>query len=207
MVAVLEAPDQAGLDLILHQRRANGQDRWDECWDGRYIVLQPPSIEHFDVVKFLSRVFEWGVERDGGRFDAGCAVSDRVERWIENFRQPDVSVFLSGNSADPHRTHWAGGPDLAVEVVSPGDRTYEKLGFYAAVGTRELLIIDRDPWALATYQPQEGKMVETARVGVGDGPIALASLPATLELNAATRHPATVSLSIAYEGRAEAAEF
>jgi len=43
-----------------------------------------------------------------------------------------------------------GGPDalhlptaaLVLEIVSPGDETWEKLGFYAAHGVEELLIVD-----------------------------------------------------------------
>ena len=45
-----------------------------------------------------------------------------------------------------------GGPDLAIEIVSEGDRTLEKLEFYANVGTKELLVIDRDPWQLTLYR-------------------------------------------------------
>ncbi|HUG89225.1 MAG TPA: hypothetical protein VML55_00220, partial [Planctomycetaceae bacterium] len=50
------------------------------------------------------------------------------------------------------RTHWLGGPNFGVEIVSPGDRMYEKLDFYARVGTGELLIIDRSPWKLVLYR-------------------------------------------------------
>jgi Uma2 family endonuclease len=31
---------------------------------------------------------------------------------------------------------------LVLEIVSPGDETWEKLGFYAAHGVEELLIVD-----------------------------------------------------------------
>jgi hypothetical protein len=61
-------------------------------------------------------------------------------------------VFLKGNPAQDRDTHWFGGPDFAVEVVSPKDRSREKLEFYFAVGVRELLIIDRKPWRLELYR-------------------------------------------------------
>jgi len=35
---------------------------------------------------------------------------------------------------------------------SRGDKTLEKLDFYAAVGTQELLVIDRHPWKLTMYR-------------------------------------------------------
>ena len=37
-----------------------------------------------------------------------------------------------------------GGPDAVFEIRSPGDESYEKLPFYAALGVREIVIIPRD---------------------------------------------------------------
>jgi hypothetical protein len=54
-------------------------------------------------------------------------VSD--ERWRDNFRIPDVAVFLPGNPAPNCRTHWCGGPDLLVEILGPGDPARLKLPF------------------------------------------------------------------------------
>ena len=69
-----------------------------------------------------------------------------------NYRVPDASVFLDGNPAKDCGTHWCGGPDFAVEILSPNDIALEKLPFYAMIGVRELLIIDRDPWSLELFR-------------------------------------------------------
>lgn len=37
-----------------------------------------------------------------------------------------------------------GGPDVVVEIRSPGDESLEKLSFYARVGALEAWIVDRD---------------------------------------------------------------
>jgi Uma2 family endonuclease len=97
-------------------------------------------------------------------------VSDREEDWTYNFRVPDVAVFLAGTAARNCGTHWVGGPDFVVEIASPGDDTRDKLPFYGQVGTRELLLIDRDPWGLELYRNREGTMslVGTSRVEAGD---------------------------------------
>ena len=50
------------------------------------------------------------------------------------------------------------GPDFAVEILSEGDLARKKLDFYAKVGTREVLIIDRDSWALELYRLLDGKL-------------------------------------------------
>jgi hypothetical protein len=80
-----------------------------------------------------------------GRVHAGANVSDQLDDWRQNFRVPDVLVFLNSNPAEDRDTHWFGGPDFAVEIASRWDRSREKIAFYSSIGVRELLIIDRDP--------------------------------------------------------------
>ena len=89
---------------------------------------------------------------------AGVNVTDREDDWTMNYRVPDAAVFLAGTKARDMRTHWLGGPNKAVEIISPGDRTREKLPFYEKIGTRELLLVDRDPWALELYQLRSKKL-------------------------------------------------
>jgi Uma2 family endonuclease len=95
-----------------------------------------------------------------GRVVPGCNVSDRGENWTSNYRCPDVVVYLNTTSAKFHGSHWEGGPDFAVEVASEKDQTWEKLGFYAKVSTRELLIVDRNPWCLTLLRLDNGAMKE-----------------------------------------------
>ena len=82
----------------------------------------------------------------------GCNVSDRPRRWKRNYRCPDVAVFLPGNPAEDRDTHWFGGPDFAVEILSPYDRSRQKFGFYAKAGVRELMLVVRRPWSLELYR-------------------------------------------------------
>jgi Uma2 family endonuclease len=79
-------------------------------------------------------------------------VSDRPRRWKRNYRCPDVAIFLPGNPAEDRGTHWFGGPDFAVEIISPYDRSRQKFDFYAKVGVRELLLVVRRPWSLELYR-------------------------------------------------------
>ncbi len=41
--------------------------------------------------------------------------------------------------------------------------TLEKLPFYAKVGTQELLIIERQPWAIRLFRLQDNQMVEAGQ--------------------------------------------
>jgi Uma2 family endonuclease len=150
-------------ERLIAERQASGGDRFDEVWEGTYVMAPLPNDEHQDIQSGLSTIFKIVVQWTGaGLVRSGVNVSDRDEGWEHNYRCPDVVVFMNGTSARNCDTHWVGGPDFAVEIRSPGDRTRDKLPFYASVNVRELLIVERRPWSLELYRLAEG---ELARVG------------------------------------------
>jgi hypothetical protein len=129
-------------------RAAAGSDRWDEVWEGTYMMAPLPNIEHQELVGAFVDVLREVVPRSRGIVLPGTNVSDREKGWEFNYRCPDVAVYLSENRAKNCHTHWRGGPDFAVEIVSPDDMVRDKIPFYGKVAMRELLIVDRDPWSL-----------------------------------------------------------
>lgn len=42
-------------------------------------------------------------------------------------------MYLAGSKAKDSGTHWVGGPDILVEITSPGEDPRQKLDFYAKV--------------------------------------------------------------------------
>ncbi len=138
----------------------------DEVWEGVLVVPAVANNEHQTLVMDLCYAFASCANRSGGdRVQPGANVSDRDAKWKDNYRCPDVVVYLASNKAKDSNTHWVGGPDQAVEIASPGEDPRLKLEFYAKVKTREVLIVDRDPWALELYQFKGAKLVS---VGVSD---------------------------------------
>jgi Uma2 family endonuclease len=62
-----------------------------------------------------------------------------------NYRVPDLTFVSAGREHVLHEDGVrGGGPDAVIEIRSPEDETYEKLPFYASLGTREVIVIDRD---------------------------------------------------------------
>src|SRR5438094_7815128 len=106
---------------LLEERRASGADRFDEVWEGTYVMAPLADDEHQEIQAGLVAVFqlmlEWGAK---GLVRAGVNVSDREEDWQFNYRCPDVVAFLRESTARNCGTHWLGGPDFAVEILSPG---------------------------------------------------------------------------------------
>jgi Uma2 family endonuclease len=138
---------------IKHQRAASGADRFDEVWDGVYVMSPLADPEHQEIVTQLAAILQlvagWPAQ---GTVLAGVNVSDRAVGWEKNYRIPDVALFSRDSRARKQEKHYVGGPDLAIEITSPGDLTRDKIPFYATIGTRELLILDRDAWTLERYQ-------------------------------------------------------
>jgi Uma2 family endonuclease len=162
-------------EQLRRERKESGADRFDEVWEGVYHVSPIPNIEHQLIVGRLCAIFQAVLDAGGlGTAFPGVNVSDREQGWTDNYRGPDVAVVLKGSRAKDCGTHWCGGPDLLVEVVSPEDRSREKLAFYAQIGVSELLIVDRDPWALELYHLEHGHLKLLARSTPND-PVQLQS--------------------------------
>jgi Uma2 family endonuclease len=129
-------------DSDLADRRAKGLDRWDEMWEGVLHMTPAPSVEHQrildELIFFLTghmKTTRHGTVRSG----------INVFQASKNFRIPDLTFVAQGRdrifSADGVRD---GGPDAVIEIRSPEDETYDKLPFFAALGIREVIVVDRD---------------------------------------------------------------
>jgi Uma2 family endonuclease len=177
-------------ERFIAERRANGLDRYDEVWDGVYVVSPDPNFEHQRVVGDLFAILRVVVKEANGEVFPGCNISDRDEDWEKNYRCPDIAAFLPGNPAGMRKAHSIGGPDFAVEIASPGDRTWDKLQFYAQVGTREVLIVDRDPWELTLLRLTTGQLAPVGSSTLEKSvPIPSQVLPLSFRLVERNGHP------------------
>jgi Uma2 family endonuclease len=145
------------LKRLIRQRRTTGADRFDEVWDGVYVMAPLADNEHQSLGLNTAIALKDALDSvENVQIFAGCNVSDRpAKRWKWNYRCPDVAVSLPSNPAQDRKTHWFGGPDFAAEIISRFDRSREKFGFYRSVGVRELLLVDRYPWGLELYRRDE----------------------------------------------------
>jgi Uma2 family endonuclease len=142
-------------DEELAHRKATGIDRWDELWDGVWHMTPAPTLEHQrmvdEILLFLKPLLK---ARERGLLVAGINVLQHPHGW-SNYRIPDLTFVATGREHVLHEDGVrAAGPDAVIEIRSPGDDTYEKLPFYAAIGTHEVVIIDRD-----TKRPEIHRLV------------------------------------------------
>lgn len=182
---------------MIRRRRRLGIDLRDEVWDGVYVMSPAADHEHQRLSGDLYTAFKPAINDDGlGSAEPNVNISDRKRGWRKNYRCPDIAVFLHGNPAEDLGTFWHGGPDFAIEIVSPRDRTRKKIPFYEKVGTRELLIVDRHPWKLTLLRLQNGSLTPVGE-SADDSPALLASqvIPLSFRL---IRHDAQPAIEVTH---------
>jgi Uma2 family endonuclease len=154
----------AEVQAWLDRRRALGQDLFDEVWEGEYHVAPAPHRRHGDVDDQLAAILRPTARAVGlwpsGPLNIGAPDDYRVPDRAY-VRTRDAATFteiprglrprtpsLSGELALPPPGRSARSARLTptaaivVEIVSPGDETRSKSGFYFAAGVEELLVVD-----------------------------------------------------------------
>src|SRR5207249_4704689 len=71
------------------------------------------------------------------------------DRWERDYRIPDVAVMAREARPEPGAVYLL--PTVVFAVRSPGDESFEKLSFYAAVGVRAVVIVERDTKAVEVF--------------------------------------------------------
>jgi Uma2 family endonuclease len=120
------------VEELIAQRKALGQDLYDEVWEGEYHVAPAPTGGHADFQVQLAVLLRPHAQRAGLWLVGPTNVGGPTD-----FRVPDATVYRERIDRV-----WNPTAAIVVEVVSPGDDTRRKLGFYHGVGVEEVLIVD-----------------------------------------------------------------
>lgn len=132
---------------VLEERRRSGADRWDEVWDGVLHMPPSPTYDHQDLESLAGDWLRrhWAPPSGGKAIPQINVSRPGIDRWLDDFRIPDIVLLTLERLAEINRNEFfEGGPEVVVEIRSPGDESLDKLTFYAEVGVREVWVIDRD---------------------------------------------------------------
>ena len=142
----VEAPEQ-----VLAERRRLGLDERDEMWDGVVHVVPPAGGPHQRLGSRLLMALGPRAEALGlvPSYETG------LFRAADDYRVPDLLFCRPASVSD----RGAEGAELVVELRSPGDETYAKLDFYAAVGVRELLVVHPDDRRVELFRAVEQRLL------------------------------------------------
>ncbi len=142
------------LEELISRRRALGQDGFDEVWEGEYHVAPHAHSHHGLIAHRLAVLLDPYASRaellGSGAFNLGTP---------EDYRVPDGGF----HRVLPEGVYVASAP-VVVEIVSPDDETFAKLGFYAAHGVLEVLVALPEERAVRCYDPATGEQLTTSTV-------------------------------------------
>jgi Uma2 family endonuclease len=126
-------PPPEVMDEVLARRKALGQDRMDEVWEGVYHMAPLPYPWHAVIQAQLIALLTPAARRQGwvalGPFNLGEE---------DNYRCPDAGV-VETVPVDLYMPTAL----VVVEIVSPNDETFAKFDFYWDHQVEELLTIER----------------------------------------------------------------
>lgn len=130
-------------------------------------MIPAPSGSHADIAQQLAVLLD-GPAREAGLFPTMHEFNLGDEE--HDYRVPDGGVHRQRLSGVWHRT-----TALVVEIVSPGDETWEKLPFYAEHEVDEVLIVDAETRKVDWLALVGGEYRPVERSGLIDvGPAELA---------------------------------
>jgi len=135
----------------------DGGDRTYEWEDGALIVVNPPSLNHALIIRFLINQFEGEIARLMQPWLTLSMVGVRTA--INRSRVPDLMV-VTRDQVDPlGPAVLESAPLLVVEVVSPESRVRDyryKRSEYSVVGIAEYWIVDPQAKKITILFLEEG---------------------------------------------------
>jgi len=139
MAAVLFRDRTVELEAWLERRRALDQDRFDEVWEGVYVVNPAPDSGHGERVMAFGRAVGDAVTAAALALADGANVGEP-----DDYRIPDVTVFDRRDRVGAFLRRAV----VVAEIRSPREDVEAKLPFYLAHGVAEVVLIDRDARSL-----------------------------------------------------------
>jgi Uma2 family endonuclease len=132
MKTVVVGPRPPELDAVIARRQALQLDRFDEVWKGDYHMAPAPHPWHGYVVLELA-----GALRNLALARRLLATDAFNLGQLDDYRVPDLGLHRQLPN-----TPFVATAALIVEVVSPGDESYDKFDFYADHDVDEVLIAE-----------------------------------------------------------------
>jgi Uma2 family endonuclease len=134
-----------------------GMGKRYELVSGELRVMSPSGWRHGNVIGTLHGLLWNHVSGNALGLVFGAETGFRLARNPDTVRAPDIAFIAKWNVPEPlpSEAFWPGPPDLAVEVLSPGDRTGEvdeKIEAWLATGTSTVWVVDPKLRTVAVYR-------------------------------------------------------
>jgi Uma2 family endonuclease len=128
-----------------------------ELVEGQLRVMPPPGAEHGRVAATAGWLLAAHVRAAGAGVTFAAETGFKIGENPDTVRAPDAAFVgrARAEAVGPTQGYWPGAPDLAIEVVSPGDTHGEveskSLGWLAA-GAKAVLVLDPARGSASVYR-------------------------------------------------------
>lgn len=134
-----------------------------ELWQGELVTMSPPGPDHSSITaRIVGILFRYVDDHDLGRvFGNDCGYL--LEENPDTLFGADVSFISRARLPQmrKHRGYFLGPPELAIEVVSPGDRikkVHQKAENYIQFGAIEAWVVNPRDRSLTIYSSGDGTL-------------------------------------------------
>jgi Uma2 family endonuclease len=151
-----------------------GMGKRYELVAGELRVMSPAGWEHGEVVYNLQAILGHFIREHGLGSGFGAETGFLLRRNPDTVRAPDFAFIAKGNrpSTRPQESYWPGAPDLAVEVLSPGDtagEVAEKVKEWLSCGTAVVWVVDPKLKTVTVYEsPNNARVVTLGNTLTGE---------------------------------------
>ena len=130
-----------------------------ELVKGELRKMPPAGFEHGVVVVNLTSPLGRYVQDNNLGVVCGAETGFKITINPDTVRAPDIAFVRRERIASVGipKEYWSGAPDLAVEVVSPGDTVYEvdeKVEEWLAAGTSAVWVVNPKRRTVTVHRPQ-----------------------------------------------------
>lgn len=143
---------------------------------GELRMMSPSGWKHGEVVGNLHGLLWRHVyERQLGKL-FGAETGFLIGRDPDTVRAPDIAFITREHlpEQDPAEAYWPGAPDLAVEVLSPNDKTGEvdeKIQSWLDAGVRLVWVVDPKLRIVTSYRSTTDVTTQTAAAQLEGGEV------------------------------------
>jgi Uma2 family endonuclease len=144
-----------------------GKGKRYELVAGELRVMSPSGWRHGEVADNVAFVLGSFIRAHGLGRGFGAETGFLLKRNPDTVRAPDFAFIAKEHlpTTKPKEAFWPGAPDLAVEVLSPGDTTGEvdeKIEEWLAAGCTAVWVVDPKLQTVTIYHSRTNVVVKTA---------------------------------------------
>jgi len=144
-----------------------GMGKRYELVGGELRVMSPSGWRHGIIVDNLEFLLGSFIRQNGLGRGFGAETGFLLKRNPDTVRAPDYAFIATQHlpQPKPKEAYWPGAPDLAVEVLSPGDTSgevAEKIDEWLAAGCAAVWVVDPKLRTVTIYRSPTDVQVKTA---------------------------------------------